>query len=277
MQSGSLVRTGPHAFRWAGAPLTPAAELLGLLLDVGDGARACGPTAAALHGFDGFVLRRPFHVLVPRGRDVRRVGHVVHTTTSLPPIDRATVSGIDCTSAVRTLLDLARSCGAEELTVAFDSGLRDGRFSESLVHRRIVAVRSKGRHGLPRLLAAIEGSELVRGGHSWLEREFLRLVGLAGLPRPRTQVVLARAGDRLVRVDAAFAGTDGVVEVLGYRHHRSREQLNRDTERLNALALAGKVVLQFTYDQTVGAPLDVITTLRSTLACTGRMPGLVAA
>jgi hypothetical protein len=89
-------------------------------------------------------------------------------------------------SAARTLVDLARTESGERLTEAFDSGLRDGKFSESLAHRRIVALRSKGRFGIPRLLEAIEGAEVVRGGHSWLEREYLRLVAAAGLPAPLT-------------------------------------------------------------------------------------------
>lgn len=266
VQSGFLEKTGPNAFRWNGAPVGPKAELVALLLDIGGDVRACGPTAAALHGFDGFALRHPFHVLVERGRDVQRLPHVVHTTTFLPPIDRATVDGVPCTSGARALVEIARTASSEQLTVAYDSGLRDGRFSELLVHRRIVELRSKGRHGVPRLLAAIEGSEIVRGGHSWLEREFLRLVGAARLPQPTTQAVLARTGDRLVRVDCYFPGANLVVELLGYRFHRTKQQLARDAERLNALVLAGKQVLQFTYDQVVSSPAAVVATLSSCLA-----------
>ena len=35
-----------------------------------------GPTAAALHPFDGFRLARPFHLSVPRGQFLNRVGRV---------------------------------------------------------------------------------------------------------------------------------------------------------------------------------------------------------
>jgi hypothetical protein len=266
VQSGFLVRTGPNGFRWNGAPTSAASELVGLLVDIGGDARACSATAAALHGFDGFHLRPPFHVMIGRGRDVKRVGHVVHTTTVLPPIDRASVEAIPCTSGARTLIDLARTATAEQLTIAFDSGLRDGRFSESLVHRRIVALRTRGRFGIPRLLAAIEGSEVIRGGHSWLEREFLRLLAAAGLPRPMTQLVLAKAADRLVRVDCHFADANLVVELLGYRYHRSKAQLDRDAERLNALALEGRRVLQFTYDQVVACPLAVMSTMQAAVS-----------
>ena len=69
------------------------------------------------------------------------------------------------------------------------------------------------------------------------------------LPRPKPQQVLTRAGDRLIRVDFHFPGTDVVVEVLGYRWHRTKAQMANDATRLNALVLAGKAPLQFTYDQ----------------------------
>ena len=124
--------------------------------------------------------------------------------------------------------------------------MRDGRFNESLVHRRIVALRTRGRHGIPRLIEAIEGVEIARGGHSWLEREHLRLAAAGGLPRPEPQQVLARAGGRVVRVDFRFPATPVVVEVLGYRYHRTPEQLRRDAERMNALWFAAQPGLRWT-------------------------------
>ncbi len=263
---GIADRTGANTVRFAGAPAGAIADLWGLMLDVGGDAWASGPTAAALHGFDGFALRPPFHVTIARGRSVTRLGHRIHTTAVLPLIDRCVAGELPCTSAARTLIDLARSESAERLTIAYDSGLRDGRFNESLVHRRIVALREKGRFGIPKLLRVIDGCEIVRGGHSWLEREFLRLVAAAGLPRPDTQVVLGRAGDRKVRVDFRFPGTPVVVEVLGYRFHRSPSELRRDAQRMNRLVLDGFRPMQFTYEQVVDEPAVMITGVADALS-----------
>ncbi len=166
--------------------------LAALLDDIGGESWACGSTAAALHGFDGFGLRRPFHVLLPRGRNVTRLGVVAHTSTVLPPIDRECVDGIAVTSPTRTLIDVAAHVPPDRLAAALDGALRDGLTSEDFVHQRIAALRTKGRHGIPNLLDVLAGREVTRGGHSWLEREFLRLAAAAGLPRPRTQAVLAR-------------------------------------------------------------------------------------
>ena len=88
VSSGSLLQVGTDTFRLPGAPTDTSAELLALMLDIGGEVWASGRTAAALHGFDGYRLAPPFDVTILRGRDVQRVGHRVHTTSSLPLIDR---------------------------------------------------------------------------------------------------------------------------------------------------------------------------------------------
>ena len=264
--SGSLLQVGIDTFRLPGAPTDVLAELRALMLDVGGDVLASGPTAAALHGFDGYRLKVPFDVTIARDRNVRRIGHRVHTTTCLESIDRCRVGDIASLSPARTLIDLARTESAERLTVAFDSGLRDGRFNESLVHRRIVALRTRGRFGIPRLIDAIEGSEAIRGAHSWLEREYLRLLVAARLPAPLTQQVLSRAGGHLVRVYFRFPATPVVVEVLGCHYHRTPSQLRRDAERMNALVADGLRPYQFSYEQVVDAPTEVVDQTRTALA-----------
>ena len=86
------------------------------------------------------------------------------------------------------------------------------------------------------------------------------------LPRPLTQQVLTRAGDRLVRVDCRFPGSPVIVELLGYRWHRTKAQMSRDAERQNALILDGFLPIQFTYDQVTLDPNGTIDTVRRTLA-----------
>ncbi len=127
---------------------------------------ACGPTAAALHRFDGFRLRPPFHVVIERERNVRRLGHGIHTTFAMARIDRAVVDGIPVLTPTRTLIDISGQVDAARLTTALDSALRDGGTSEDFLHRRIAALRTSGRYGIPRLLAVIEGGEITRGGQS---------------------------------------------------------------------------------------------------------------
>ena len=259
VQSGFLVQTGPHAFRVAGAPTSSLSELTDEVCDIGQPVWCSGPTAAALHGFDGFALRRPFHLLVPRRRSLNRWNVKVHRTDTIPLIDRSRIECLPVTAAARTLIDLARVLSSEQLAACVDSALRDGKVSEDSLHRRIVALRSQGRFGLPLLAEVLAGHEVSRGGHSWLEREYLRLLDRAGLPRPETQQVLSRARDRLVRVDCRFPGTNVVVELLGYRFHRTKADASRDAARMNALLADGFAPYQFTYGQVVAEHDYVVT------------------
>jgi hypothetical protein len=263
--SGALEQIGPNTFRLFGAARTAHSDLLGQLLDAGPRAYAGGRTSAALFGFDTFVLEPPFDIVTARGRRVRRSEHRIHTTSDLDPVDITRVDGIPTLGAARTIIELARTESAGRLAAALDSALRDRTLTEDRLHERIVALRSQGRYGIPKLLEVIEGEEITRGGHSWLERRFLEIAGHAGLPRPRCQQVEARSGKRLVRVDFRFPGTPVVVEVLGYRFHATRAQLARDATRLNVLLDEGLKPYQFTYDQVVGEVDDVVRTLRAAL------------
>jgi hypothetical protein len=265
VMSGFLLQSGPNVFRLPGSSTDPLAELSALVIDVGGDVVVSRHTAAALHGFSGYALKPPFDLSVGRDRYVTRIGHRIHQVGDLDLIDRAVVGKLPVTRGARTLIDLARTESETQLRIALDDGLRDGRFSEDSLHRRIVALRRSGRYGIPALLRAIEGAEAVSGAHSWLEREFLRLIAAAGLPRPDPQVVLTRASDRLVRVDFRFPGTPVVVEVLGYTWHASKDNLSRDAARLNALLDIGMRPYQYTYEMIVETPDHVVENVRRAL------------
>jgi len=266
VHSRTLDRAGVRTYRSVLTPRTVLGDLTDLILDIGEPCWVSGPTAAALHNFDGFRLTRPFHVIVPRGRFLDRVGAVIHTTRDLPRIDRESVGRLPVLSPTRTLIDLAGLVNPVALTTALDGAIRDGLTDEDHLLRRIVELRGRGRHGLPKLVDVISGSEITRGGQSWLEREFLAVSSRAGLPRPLTQQVLSRAKDRLVRVDCRYPDTRVVVELLGYRWHRTREQLRRDIERMNALILDGFLPLQCTTAQLIEEPDWILDAIRIALA-----------
>ena len=65
-----------------------------------------------------------------------------------------------------------------------------------------------------------------------------------------------------------------VVELLGYRFHRTKQQMARDAERLNALVIDGFTPFQFTYDQVVSQPTR---TGRLRPQPTSRLPSAVRA
>ncbi|HEY3484171.1 MAG TPA: type IV toxin-antitoxin system AbiEi family antitoxin domain-containing protein [Ilumatobacteraceae bacterium] len=265
VQSGLLETFGARTLRSTLGRPSALADLHAYVIDIGPPCWVSGPTASALHRYDGFTLKRPYHLIVPRGRNIQRAELRVHTSTVIEPIDSSTFDDLPVLSPVRTLIDIAAECDRAQLTRAIDSALRDGLISEDLLHRRIAALRQRGRYGIPRLLEALEGGEIARGGHSWLERRFLELLHEHGLPKPRTQQVLTRRKDQLVRVDFFFEASNLVVEVLGYRWHRTQAQMRADASRANALMLAGRRCLQFVYRDVVEEPDHVVATVRIAL------------
>jgi very-short-patch-repair endonuclease len=66
-----------------------------------------------------------------------------------------------------------------------------------------------------------------------------------------------------LEVDLAFAARRLVVEVNGYRFHRTRKAFERDRERGAILAAAGYRVLRFSYQQVASRPESVAAALRS--------------
>lgn len=236
-------------------------ELASIIDRVGPPIWIAGPTDAALLGIDGYELARPFDFAVPRERAPHLAGHRFHRLRDLDRIDRATMFGLPCLSATRLLIESAATTDPVRLTTMLDCALRDGLTSEDFLHRRVVELRRKGRRGLNQLLAVIEGCERTRGGHSYLERRFLELLDELGYRRPLTQQVLARRGERLVRVDCHFPESGMVIELLGYRFHRSKAQMQVDAERINALQLSGLTVVQFTYDDVALRSPQMLATL----------------
>ena len=250
------------------SPLIYARNLLEvreLIASIGPPCWAFGPTAGALDRFDGFHLEPPFDLVVPRGRSVNRIGHVIHRGRDISRLDMTEVDGVPTMSATRTIIDLAASETRERLTVAIDSALRDRLTSEDFLHARIVELRCRGRAGLADLVSVLEGNEITRGGHSWLERRFLVLLGEAGLPRPITQAIVGRRKLRLIRVDCRFPGTNVVVELLGYRFHRSVMEMQNDAERMNRMILDGLHPLQVTYTDVASESPTMLSSIREAL------------
>ena len=266
IESGLLERLGVRTLRSATTPTSPIDDAAAHVLDIKPSARISHATAAAIHHFDTFdKVDFPFHITLRRGTFATRLGVVVHTSDEWTLEDRVVIDGVAVTSPVRTIIDLARRESAARLTAVIDGAFRDRLITEELQLRRIAELRSQGRYGIPKLLAVIEGVEATRGGHSWLERRYLQLTAAAGLPRPETQRHLGRADGRLIRVDCYYPDADLVVELLGYRWHRTRTQMQRDAERVNRLSLDGRLVLQFTYDQvTLGPQIVVATVIEAT-------------
>ena len=99
------------------------------------------------------------------------------------------------------------------LAAMIDSAVRLRVSSPVVLLRRLTALRRRGRAGVRQ----VERLLVDAGGESLLERQFLKLVRAAGLPRPITQARIAAHGQQVARVDFLFEAQRVVRDERGIR------------------------------------------------------------
>jgi very-short-patch-repair endonuclease len=262
VRNGWLARVAPGVYASTAAAVTLDYRRTIGLLALGPDAVISHRAAACLHDFD----RSSTDVVeftVPRAARHAKLDMPVHSTITLPPIDRVVVDGYPCTSATRTIIDLARlRIPRVQLEAAIDSAVRTGRSSPIVLVDRLGELRSPGRWGARLLDDLLVDS----GGHTMLERRFIQLVRRAGLPRPSTQVIHRRDGRTFARVDFLFDDAGVVVEVSGRKGHSSPSERARDAQRRNELQDAGRDVYEYIWEQVIKRSEWVAETLRARLA-----------
>lgn len=248
---GLLIPVGARTYRLATAPETTRSIVMAACLDR-DGV-VSHRTGLWLHG----------HAPEPHRLDitVRRGGSTVsaisdhpririHTSTNLPDDDIVVIDGIPTTSLARSLLgtaalvphEVTHATLIDDVARAIESGAATMPWLRWILDQR----RCRGRAGVLAFEAALDARDRVGPTESWLERHYIDLSDADGLPRPSLQRVVTRTSGRPARVDFMYEGSRLVVEVLGYAHHRTPEQLADDTMRANELQLEGYRVLQLT-------------------------------
>jgi hypothetical protein len=245
VEQGWLHRMAPRVYGVAGAPPSTERKLMLGLLSLGPSAVVSHEAAARLHGFDR-CIDDAVEFTVPRERRHARGRFRVHSTSELPAIDTVTIDGFRCTSATRTIIDLARARIPKiRLETAIDSAVRSGATAPTVLAARLADLRGPGRWGARRLDELL----LDSGGHTLLERRFLQLMRSSGFPTPTPQVVHRRDGRTIARVDFLFDDRALVVEVSGRKGHASDAERARDTQRRNEIQAMGRRVVEFTYQQ----------------------------
>lgn len=243
VESGWLTKVAPRVYRIAGVPSTHRQRLRIGLLSLGRDSWVSHEAAAALHGLDRSDPEAVEFTIV-RGTSRARIPFTVHSTASVPRIDRVVVDGFRTMSATRTIIDLAQANHSQRrIEAAMDSAVRLGLSHPEAIARRLEALRGPGRAGCRTIDHLLPDA----GGHSPLERRFLAIVRTAGVPRPRTQVVHRTAdGRHVVRVDFLFDEHATVVEVTGRLGHVSDAERARDAQRRNELQDLGRTVIEYT-------------------------------
>jgi very-short-patch-repair endonuclease len=221
--------------------------------------------AAGLHGFDRARVDA-VEFTVDRSSRKLTCSSTVHTTENVGRLDVVTVNGLRCSSATRTIIDLARArISSRRLEAAVDSAVRFGLSAPIVLERRLAELRGPGQwsaRALDRLL-------IDSGDESALERRFLALLREARLPRPRTQTVQRRDGRHVARVDFLFEPYQVVVEVTGRLGHSTPTDRGADAQRRNELTDLGFRVYEYTWSHVTQRGPWVIATMRRRLTAAG--------
>lgn len=262
VDSGWLLRRQRSVYQLGAFPGPFGAEMAALL--------ACGPRAVISHWSSTHVFeitRRAGTVVdvsTLHGIARRRAGIRPHRATSLPACDVVVKHGLRVTTPARTLLDLAASVPRDVL----ERLTEEVQVLNLASPAEILAVveRGAGRPGvkLLRQVALLLDEPLFT--RSEAERRLLELVRAAKLPTPRTNVRLGGW-----EVDAVWDKQRLVVEVDGYRYHRTRAKFERDRRKDAELMLAGYRVLRITWHRLVSQRDELIALLSAALSAQGRL------
>jgi very-short-patch-repair endonuclease len=213
---------------------------------------ACGPDAVLSHHAAAAVwdLRPHPQGAIDVSVPIRRVhdGVRFHVVAPLAPADRTTLDGIPVTALASTLLDYAEIARARQLAAALEAAqqreILDFRTIESMI------ARHPGRRGLKPLAAALaQLRDDLPWTHSQTEHRFLELIAAAGLPAPRTNVLID--GDT---VDCMWPAQRLVIEVDAFRTHGSRPRFETNRRRDIRLQIAGWRVVRVAGERVWEAP-----------------------
>ena len=255
--AGWLHRLHPGVYAVGHTKLTVRSRWMAAVLACGADAALSHTDAAALHGLLK-VDSGAIHVTALGRHNID--GIRCHSVRSLDDRDVTKVDGIPVTTLERALLDLAEAKDRRP----FAAALKQAQHEDKLDLRRINAViaRNPGRRGIKPLRAALaELTEEPGWTQSELERRFVDLCRSHELPLPHMNQFVE--GEL---VDAYWPDHGLIVEVDGWKTHRTRGAFERDRARDSKLAAAGYRVMRFTYRRIRDDPDGVARELRRALS-----------
>ncbi len=181
----------------------------------------------------------------------------MHRPRRIHPDEFATVRGIPCTTAARTLLDLGDVLGPEAVAKAVTE-------AEILRIFDLVATltsigRVRGKRGAAVLAGILDRPEAAMTRNE-LEARFLKLCRRAGLPEPEVNAWLPELG---IRPDFLWRRERLMVETDGFETHGTRAAFEADRWRDQRTAAAGWRTFRCTWRQVVRDSGELAKVLRA--------------
>ena len=239
-----------HLVRDGGDVIVRAAAALAM---AGPGAAVGHQTAARLFGID--LLGKPENdvtLICPPEHGWRsRAGTHVYAT-ALPPEHLTTAFGLPCTTAARTVVDLARTVDFRAGVVAADSALHRKLTTKPEIEAVIAALPR--RRGIVRAAEVIAfADELAESVLESIARVVFRDIGL---PAPELQAWLGRPKP-FARVDFYWKKYRTIGEVDGAIKYDDRQSALTQLRRDALLRGHGYEVVHFTWHDINDRPMEV--------------------
>lgn len=245
--SGRAVRVLPTVWLMAGVPATWPCRLLGHCL--ASGGVASHRAAGRLLGL-GDLAKADREISVPRSRNYRTDGVIVHQSRDVDLDDPVIIDGIPCTSPARTVLDLAQVLSPDEVEDVVDALIRSGQVTwEGLADCWVLHAR-RGRSGIGVIGDLIQR----RAGEgdqpdSHPERRIIRLLLRDGIVDGQLHLRLYDDhGTLVVESDIGWAPPNPKVLLFydSYEFHLNRRVFEADAEKRRLAQLMGYQVLAYT-------------------------------
>jgi hypothetical protein len=248
-ESGYLHLELPRVYAVGHPGRSTEGDLAAALLYAGPGAALTGGTAL---WWRGLLKYAPDVIVVATPRRVRDLNQVVLRRER--DVDRAWHNSLPVTPVTTALLDFAASAPPNHLRLA----LANADYQDLLDLDAISRLTGRGIAGSVALNEALR-IHLPQLAHTRSELEIVLLVTCQthGIPIPEINVYV----DGWL-VDAHWPAQRVIVEVDGWRGHRTPAQLERDHQRDLELRAAGYIVLRYTWRQLTEAPVAVAADLR---------------
>ncbi len=263
LRKGILRRAAPRVFILSGSPDSwhRRARIAALSLD----GLVSHTAAAALHGIDGFGLRK-IEISIGKDRRARGSRETVRRSTQLRFAEPVAIDALPVTGLTRTVLDLAGVLPYARFEWVVDAVLRQKLCEWHDLYEVLARHSIQGRNGCGPLRAILD----ARYGETNLpDSAFNRMVGKlledAGMPAVYEHEVRDEFGRFVGRVDLAYPSRRIAIELDSVRWHLNRESFERDPRRKNKLTLQGWTVLTFTWADYIDRPSELVRSVRSAL------------
>ena len=246
VRSGAWIRLAPEVYAVASAPPKWERQVAAAVLSR-PRAVVSGPSAAYLHGFDGFRRGRP-EITVPSDSGPRSPIARIVRSIWFDELGTSTRAGFQLTNPPETLLALAAFVPGDRLEYLLDDCIAARVIAVDdfeTIRRRVANGRVRGARKLFPMLDERAQAAWEPPGNQ-LERHLDRLVDHPDVPEAVSQHPF-RFDDRSMIVDRYIARWRLILEADGRRWHSRRADFERDRARDNAAAASGLSVLRFTW------------------------------